>query len=76
MIQKLESLLVDCSYSKDQTLQTSLRDVLTELRHASVDLRLDFNMADEEAEQKFKEEKRVAYEQFRKSKLPWLMESW
>ncbi len=54
--QKLDALIDEVAETEGTSLQSALRDVLTDLRHIAVARNLDFDFADEGAVQVFEEE--------------------
>ena len=54
--QKLDALVAELAEAEGTTLQSALRDVLTDLRHIAIARNLDFDFADAGAVQVFEEE--------------------
>ena len=46
LFQKLDTLIAELAEAEGTTLQSALRDVLTDLRHIAVAKNLDFDFAD------------------------------
>lgn len=60
LLEKLDTLIAELANAEGTTLQSALRDVLTDLRHIAVAKNLDFELADQGAVQVFEEEQEEA----------------
>ena len=60
LLQKLDALIADFAQAEGTSLQSALRDVLTDLRHIAVAKNLDFDFADQGAVEVFEEEQEEA----------------